>query len=98
MGEQVEVLEHETDLLAQLADQPLLLADRFAGIDLDLADADAAAVRGFQEVQAAQQRGLARAAGADDGDDFASGDIQIDTLEYALALEGFAQVANGDHA
>jgi hypothetical protein len=43
MGEQVEVLEHEAHVLAQTAHQALLLVQRAAGIDLDVADLDPAA-------------------------------------------------------
>ncbi|MCY1551552.1 hypothetical protein D9M68_878900 [compost metagenome] len=97
MGEQVEVLEDEADVLAQLADQPLLVLQRLAGVDLDLADLDQAAAGFFQQVEAAQQGGLARAAGADDGHHFARRHGQVDALEHLLALEGFGQVTDGDH-
>ncbi|MNE88287.1 hypothetical protein D3C80_1855840 [compost metagenome] len=59
MGEQVEVLEDETDLLAQSTDQALLLAQRAAAVDLDVAHADVAAGGDFQKVQATQEGGLA---------------------------------------
>lgn len=96
-GEQVEVLEHEADVLAQLADQPLLCLERPVCVDVDLTHADLPAAGLLQQVEAAQQGGLARTAGADDRQHLAGGDVQVDALEHLLAIEGFSQVAHGDH-
>ncbi|MCY1455282.1 hypothetical protein D9M71_724060 [compost metagenome] len=98
MREQVEALEHETYLLAQLADQSLLLAERAVGIDLHIADLDAAAAGGFQQVEATQEGGLARAAGADDGDHLAGLDLQADVVQHGLAVELLAQSVYHEHA
>ena len=87
MGEQVEVLEYETDVLAQLADQLLLRLERSAGIDVNIADTDLSAAGWFQQIEAAQQGGLARTAGADDRQDFAGRDVEVDALEHRLAIE-----------
>lgn len=95
--EQVEVLEHEPGLLAQTADRALLAAERAVGVDVDIADADLPGIGGFQQVQAAQEGGLARAAGADDGDDFTGLDRQVDALEHGLALELLGQAFYYDH-
>ena len=96
MGKQVEVLEDETHLLAQLANQALLL--RHAGsVDFDVAHTDLATGRCFQQVQAAQEGRLARAAGADDGHHLTGGDLQVDALEHAVAIELFGQALYHDH-
>src|SRR5690606_14621102 len=97
MGEQVEVLEHETDMLAQLADQPLLRLERPVRVDVDRPDADLPAAGLLQQVEAAQQGGLARTAGADDRQYLAGSDVEVDALEHLLAIEGFPQVSHGDH-
>ncbi|MOA29954.1 hypothetical protein D3C78_1510020 [compost metagenome] len=98
MGEQVEVLEHEADVLAQPADQFLLVIERPRTVDLDPANANGAAAGCFQQVQAAQQGGLAGAARADDRHHLARRHIQVDALEHFLAVERLGQIADGDHA
>ena len=45
-----------------------------------------------------QQRGLARAAGADDRDDFAFGDVERDALEHFEVAETLVYVGNFYHA
>src|SRR5690606_40934791 len=55
MREQVEVLEHETHVLAQPSHQALLLVQRTAAIDLDVTDLDPAAGGFLQEIQATQE-------------------------------------------
>lgn len=84
-------------MLAQVAHQALLLVQRAAGIDLDIADLDPAAGGLLEEVQAAQERGLARAAGADDGHDLAFLHLQIDAVEHDLTLELLCQFFHDNH-
>ncbi|MCY1418361.1 hypothetical protein D9M71_339180 [compost metagenome] len=96
--EQVEVLEHEPGLLAQAANRTLLAAQRAVGIDADVTDLDLPGIGGFQQVEAAQEGGLARAAGADDGHHFAGLHGQVDTVEHGLALEPLGQAFDFNHA
>ena len=51
----------------------------------------------LQEVQAAQEGALARAAGADDDDLFTGGDVLVNALEDLELPEGFLQSLNGYH-
>lgn len=73
-------------MLAQAPHQALLLVERTAAVDLDVADLDPAAGGFFKEVQAAQEGGLARPAGADDGDDFAFLDLRSIPLSTTWPL------------
>jgi uracil phosphoribosyltransferase len=57
-----------------------------------VAEGHCAAVGGFQKVDAAQQCGLARTAGAEDGDDVALVDLDIDALENFNRAEGFLNI------
>lgn len=96
-GEQVEVLEHEAHMLAQVAHQTLLLVQRAAGIDFDIADLDPAACGLFKEVQAAQERRFPRTAGADDCDDFAFLHLEVNAVEHDLTLELLGQFFHDNH-
>ena len=70
------MLENHADVLARLA-QLFLAHDRHVlAIDDDLAGG-----RTLEHVDAADQRGLARAAEADDTEDLAALDRQVDALE-----------------
>lgn len=84
MRKEVVILKDEAHLEAQAAQILFLLIARNAvrtGRDHRLAvDADFAAVDGFQMVETAQKRALARTAAADDGDDLAP----VHTHGYAL--------------
>ena len=72
LWKQVEVLEHQTKMEPLFTDLAFLLGGRVGGIPHGLAvHPDAAGVRPFQKVQAAQQGGLAGAGRADDGQRFA---------------------------
>ena len=55
---------------------------------------DLAAAGGLQQVDAPQKRGLAGAGRADDGDDIALFDIEIDVPQDLVGAEGLAQVAD----
>ncbi len=58
VGKQIEVLEDKTDLLTQTTHLLFLFALRQRGIHRNLADPDSAAIRHFQQVNTAQQRGF----------------------------------------
>ena len=96
MGEQVEVLEHIAHFQA---DGPL-----FPGRAVDpvlhqrlAVDLDGAAVHLLQVVEAAQQRALARAAFADDGDHFALVHLQGDVPQHAQAVKALFQMIRVQH-
>jgi hypothetical protein len=74
-----------------------LLVQRAAAVDLDVADLDPAAGGFFEEIQAAQERGLARAAGPDDRDDLTFLHLQIDAVEHDLTLELLCQFFHDNH-
>ena len=57
---------------------------------------DVAALILLEQVDAAQQRRLARAAGADDRDDIALVEVEIDALEHLGRTELLGQPANGE--
>ena len=72
--EQVEALEHHADVLAQLVDVAAL------GREILAVEPDVTRVRSLEQVEATQQRRLTRARGADDGDDLAGANGQVDAL------------------
>ena len=83
---QVEGLEDHAHALAQGAQRGgVAMLQRLA------LHQQAAVVEGLQAVDTAQQRALARAALADDGDDLAGLHIQVDALEHLVRAIGFAQ-------
>ena len=86
VGEHIEMLEHHADALAVLGDVQL-----FVGDVLSLEE-DLAAVRGFQQVQATEKRGLAAAGGADDGHHLAPADSRGDALQHLQLAEALFQV------
>ena len=88
--EQVKALEHHADVLAQLVDVAAL------GREVLAVEPDVARVRGLEQVEAAQEGRLARTRGADDGDDLAGIDGQVDALEYLERAEALAQALDAD--
>src|SRR4029077_21210257 len=52
----------------------------------------------LQEVDAAEERGLAAPAPADECDHLALADVEVDPLQHPDAAERFPQPADGDHA
>ena len=83
---------------AVLGDHPLRVAHALAG-DVAVANglaiqADLPALELFEQVDAAQQRGLARAAGADQRHHVAALHGQVDALEHFHRAVLFAQAAN----
>ena len=90
--EEVEMLEDHAHLLAQLVDVDLFLRD------IDAVEQDRSARRRLQQVQAAQERALARAGGADGRDDIALPDIDGDAVQRAdgVLFEILAEILHGD--
>jgi len=83
--EQVERLEHDAEAAAGGH-------HRGRGVGHDLAvQQDVAVVDVLQQVDAAQQRRLARARCADEADDLVLGDDQVDALEHLQFTEGLVQ-------
>ena len=58
---------------------------------------DLAAVVFFEEVDAAQERRLARAAGADDRDHVGGQDVEVDAAQDRMGPEGFRQALDGQN-
>ncbi len=73
--EQVEALEHHADALAQAVHVHVL------GGEVLAVEPDVALVGGLEEVDATQQGGLAGARRADDGDDLARHDLEVDAAQ-----------------
>ena len=88
--EQVKALEHHADVLAEFIDIAAL------GREVLAMEPDMARVRGLEQVEAAQEGRLTRARGADDGDDLAGINGQVDALEYLERAKALAQALNAD--
>ena len=80
--EEVVALEHHADVAPQLGARG---AARPA--DFVAADRDAAALHRLEPGDAAQQRALARAAAADDGNGLAARHVEADAVEHAQRTE-----------
>ncbi|CNK98491.1 Uncharacterised protein [Mycobacterium tuberculosis] len=86
------MLEHHADALPHLVQLHALVGEVHA-VDDDVPR------RGLLElVQAAQQRRLARAGGADHGDDLTVLDREVDALEHLVVAERLVQVPDLDLA
>jgi hypothetical protein len=85
---------HHADLAAQLVDVAQAL--HVLAVHLDRARWWRAGRELDGAVQAAQQRGLARLGGADDGEDLAGRHVEADPVQDLLAAVGQAQVADFD--
>ena len=75
MREQVELLEHHADIAAHRVDFAA------AGGQLDAIHDDAAVLHGLEPIDAADQRGLARARWPAQDDAFPAPDPEVDRLE-----------------
>jgi hypothetical protein len=84
--EQVEALEDHAHVLAQFAHGRRVVVQQRLAVHRQ-----AAALEHLQPVDAAQQRALARAALADDGDHFTTLHLQVDALEHLVGAIGLAQ-------
>src|SRR6478609_3978157 len=79
-GQQPRLLEHHADVL-----------------HLDfVAEADASGVDLFEAGDEPQQCALATAALADDRDELAGRDVQVDTAQHLVVAEGFAQAPDAE--
>ena len=96
LRQQIEELKHEPDLPIPDARQ---LAHRGGG-DLGAVELDAAFARRIEAAEDVHERGFAAARRADDGDEFAAVDVEVDVVERAdfLAAEvvDLADVAEFD--
>src|SRR5712692_3689841 len=97
MRKEIVLLEHDPDVHPE-APEPLAaeLHDGLAGNpplqDLAL-EANFSRADELEPVQASEERGLARAAGANDGHDFASGDVQAEPIQDLEAPERLMDLA-----
>src|SRR5258708_12177461 len=87
MGEQVEVVEDHPQLTAHLAQ----LGGTEPPMQLFAADPNRAAAGGFEVVEAANERALARAACPDHGDTLATLDGEIDVVQHLALPKAFAE-------
>ena len=89
--EEVEVLEHHAHVATHLVDVDVRCGDVLA-LEQDLA-------RGgnLEQVEAAQESGLARAGRPDDDDLLAGGDVLVHVVENDVVSIRLDQVINGDH-
>jgi hypothetical protein len=81
--EEVEGLEHHADVGAQVGQRLALLGQLLA------VDGDRAGLVGLEPVDRAAQRRLPRAGGADEDDDLALADGEVDVLEDVQVAEVF---------
>ena len=99
--EQVEALEHHADVAALAGDVALGITHQAAVAAFAVAhgtavDADAPALDVFQQVDTADESGLARARGADQHHHFAAAHLQGDALEDLQVAERLVQVLGVD--
>ena len=87
MRKQVVALEDHADVAVQGAERRAATAD-MAAVDDDLARIDR-----LQAVDAPEKRALAGAGPADDGDDLALLDVEIDAVEDDVAAVALRDVA-----
>jgi hypothetical protein len=88
-------LEHHAELFSDLADLPLAREVHLAGGVLRAqhlsVDFDEASARAFEQIQAAQDGGLAGSRRSDDRDDLAALDLEVDAVEDLEVAEGFSE-------
>src|SRR5262249_22373552 len=100
VGEQVEELEDHADVGTDPGQLALAPAPAAAGAvvvaDLDAINADRALVVGLQQVDAAEQRGLAAARGADHHHHLAPGHVEVDAVEDAVRPERLPEPSDLD--
>ena len=95
LREQVERLEHHAEVQAALADLSVRFAGMVGGVEQRFAvDDDLPGVRRLEEVQAAQQRCLARTRGADDGQRLAALERKADVVQHLGGAEALVDVVD----
>src|SRR5699024_1715375 len=88
-----ERLEHHAEVQAALADLGVALGGMVGCVEQGLAVYnDLARVRGLEEVQAAQQGGLARAGRADDGKRLAAVERKADVVQHLGRAEALVDM------
>src|SRR5262249_4373199 len=97
--EEVELLEDHPDPLADEVELPALLARSRARAPADVAslEEDLALLGRLEQVDAAQQRALARAARAEDADHLASGDVEVDAAQDLEVAEALVDAPEAEH-
>ena len=95
LGEQIEILKHQTEVEPLGADVLFIGGLAVGGVeDLAAGHGDGAAVGLFQKVQAAQQRGFSAAGSADDGQGLALFQRKADVVEHSGGAEVLFQMGN----
>ena len=99
--EEVEALEDHADRGPLARDLGLAVLDEAAVLlavaDELAVDVDAPGLEGLEVVDAAQQGRLAGAAGAEEDDDFAAGDVDRDAAQDLGAAEALVGVEDAEH-
>jgi hypothetical protein len=88
--EQIELLEHHADLLADRVNRFDIVSQ------LNAVNDQPALLVFFQAVDAADQRGLARAGRTADDDAFALGHIQVNVAQHMKVVEPFVDLLEAD--
>src|ERR1700722_10452481 len=88
MREQRAFLGDIADMAASRRHMHAVAADALA------VDIDAARIRAFEPAEQAEQRGLAAAGRAEDGDQLARGNDQIHAAQHGLALERLGEAGD----
>src|SRR6201996_2366056 len=99
MREEVELLEDHPDPLADEVEVPALFAGARARALADVLalEEDLALLRRRQQVDAAQERRLARAARPEDADHFAFGDVEVDAFQHFEVAEALVDALQAHH-
>src|SRR5262249_20711347 len=97
MSEQVEVLKHHPDPLADGLQQPRLLPGVRGGGRQLLVDAPLSSLKRLEAVDAAQERALASAGRPDDRGDFTGTRLERDALQDLLFAMLFDELDRRDH-
>ena len=100
--EEIEALKHHANTRTLSSDLLIVALEERAARILAIAqqltvDVHAAGADVLEHVQAAQERRLARARGAEDDADLAGSDIEVDAPQDVQVAEELVDSANGDH-
>src|SRR5262245_20373839 len=102
--EAVELLEHHADAGADAGELALAIAVDGGAVtsagglsDLLASDDDAARARILHEVDAAQERALARPAGADQAHGLPAADLEVDAAQYVQVAEALVERRDGEN-
>ena len=91
MGKQIERLKNHAHLLTQSAHGLRVVVNQGLAIDLQRT-----LLKGFQAIDAPEQRAFARPTFADDGNDFARAHVQVNALEHLVVAKRLAQALDVD--